>query len=621
MIEKAKKICGNVLTITVLLAPLFAYGATEAKTLKSAVEEAARHNPAVLASWNAFEAANHGLRSAKGGFYPKLDLLAEKGRERTEDPQEIRESYDTLSYRLTLTQMLFDGFKTKNDVNAQRFVKLARYYEFKQSSEEVALQTAEAYLDVMRYRSLVAQAKANYEQHQRYYKDIEQRVQSGLGRGVDLAQATARLALAESNVLTEANNLHDISVRYQRLVGVFPSQDMTEPVVPTALIPSERRNALMRAFANNPQLNGAIEGIRSTRAEYKGASSPMMPRFDLRLRKQLDENDRGIVGEYEEEAVELVMTYNLYNGGSDRARKRQTRHLMYEATDIRDRVCREVRQTVSIAYNEIDTKRRLITFLARNEKAIATAREAYRKQFDIGQRTLLDLLDTENEYFEVSRTLTTERYALLFAQLRTLAGMGLLLRALGIEGLEENAVDDLDLRREDELNARCPADSPAMMRIQFSDNLPESRPMRLSEREVMQLNVKFNNQSADLRDESRPEIQRAAKFLCGNPMMRGTVAGHTDASGSAAYNLKLSQSRADSVRSALIAACPKAYGRLSAIGYGEARPIAKNDTELGRATNRRVELELEAKKIRRSETKTGVITIEDLRQSVTNSPP
>ncbi|SMF62300.1 outer membrane protein, adhesin transport system [Alteromonadaceae bacterium Bs31] len=568
------------------------------ESLRGAVAQAAVKNPGVQASWNAFEAANHGLRASKGGYLPKLDLTLEAGKERTEDPQLIRESYDTSTYQLVMTQMLFDGFATKQDVAQQNYLRLAKYYEFRQVAEDTALETAQSYLDVLRYRDLVRIAKENYFQHLRYHKDIEDRANSGIGRGVDLEQAKARLALSESNVLTETANLHDVSARYQRLVGSVPRARMAIPELPSDKIPEQRKKALEKAFYLNPQLNASIENIRSVRANFKGRSAPMMPRLDLRMRKQLDENSRGFPGEYDEEAVELVLSYNLYNGGSDTARRKQSKHLMYEAFDTRDRVCREVRQTVSIAHNDISSKHRLIGYLKKNLDAIVKARDAYKNQFDIGQRTLLDLLDTENEFFEVHRALVNAKYDLQLAEIRTLSGMGMFLYALNIDGVDKETLEELDLSQEEELRARCPAEAPTMGELDFDKaailGARGVKTMPLAKREVMRLDVKFKHQSSEITVGSWSEIVRAAKFLCEYSEVRGVVEGHTDSLGSKEYNLNLSQARADSVLVALVKECSEAENRLSAIGYGEARPIANNDSELGRASNRRVELVLQS---------------------------
>tara|TARA_R110000868_G_scaffold179802_1_gene419986 strand:- start:6662 stop:8443 length:1782 start_codon:yes stop_codon:yes gene_type:complete len=571
--------------------------AAEKVTLRDVIEEAALNNPSIQASWHAFAASTEGVRAAEGGYYPKVDLNAEIGRERTDSVQNDNVSSSASSSRLTITQMLFDGFATKQEVAKQGYIKLARYYEFLQASEEIALEVSQAALDVARLRELVALARSNHQEHKKYYINIEKRAQSGVGRGVDLEQAGARLALSESNLLTEITNLHDVSARFQRLVGLFPSENLSIPDTPVGLIPNKRYDALRQAFAMNPQLNAAIERIRAARADVNAKKAPMSPRFDVRFRKQLDENDRGIDGRFDEEAVELVMTYNFYNGGSDSARKRQSNHLYHASLDDRERVCREVRQTVSIAYNDISSRATLIGYLERNVVAIAKAREAYKKQFYIGQRTLLDLLDTENEYFEAKRTLVNARNEWQLAKLRTLAGMGLLLRSFKIEGLDSDIRNELDLSREEELSAYCPAEAPAMkgfdLGVEADDVAGDIAALPLAgETESFRLDVRFESQSANLADKGSDAINFAAKIMCDNPSVMGVVEGHTDSVGSESFNFKLSRARAESVLAQIVAHCPAAAGRLRPVGYGELRPVASNHSVDGRSKNRRVELVL-----------------------------
>jgi len=587
------------------IAWLFSAGTLQANDVNSihqAIEHAALNNPSILASWHAFEAANQGVRVAKGGYYPSVDLNGEIGSERIEDTSNFQDTFDTSSVRFTITQMLFDGFATKHEVAKQGFIKLARYYDFKQASEEVALETAQAFLDVQRYRKLASLAQENLEQHRRYHRDIEERVNSGVGRGVDLEQASARLALAESNLLTEITNLHDVSTRFYRLVGLFPADNIQDMEISKSLIPASRTEALGQAFSSNPQLNASIENIRASQAETRVRNSPMMPRFDLRFRKQIDDNDRGISGQYDEEAIELVMTYNLYRGGSDKARKRQASYLFFEAMESRERICRDVRQTVSIAYNDIESQQRLISFLERNAKAISKARGAYKKQFDIGQRTLLDLLDTENEYFEVRRTLTNAKSELDLAYIRTLAGMGLLLNALDIDGVDQDALEELNLDRSDDFSAKCPAQAPKMGNVSFdsynttakkkqSKSVTNSTPTNPNPNgKLVNLDVKFDLESTAVPPKAKQDIQKAADILCKNPKAKGLVEGHTDSTGSKSYNLALSEARAESVFNDLNAHCQTAPEQLKTVAYGEQKPIADNTTAEGRRKNRRVEL-------------------------------
>lgn len=101
-------------------------------------------------------------------------------------------------------------------------------------------------------------------------------------------------------------------------------------------------------------------------------------------------------------------------------------------------------------------------------------------------------------------------------------------------------------------------------------------------------NIFFETGKWDLQPDSRPELDRVVELLTENPKMKIEVAGHTDSVGSAASNRTLSENRASAVRNYLIEKGVSS-ARLVSKGYGESRPIAKNDTEEGRQENRRVE--------------------------------
>lgn len=110
--------------------------------------------------------------------------------------------------------------------------------------------------------------------------------------------------------------------------------------------------------------------------------------------------------------------------------------------------------------------------------------------------------------------------------------------------------------------------------------------------EVVRLNnVFFNSDKYELLPKSFPELNRVVKLLNDNPKIKIELAGHTDADGSDAYNLKLSQNRINSVRDYLVEQ-GVSDERLSAVGYGERQPIASNDTDEGKALNRRVEFKV-----------------------------
>ena len=101
--------------------------------------------------------------------------------------------------------------------------------------------------------------------------------------------------------------------------------------------------------------------------------------------------------------MEVVLSYNLWRGGSDSARKREYYNLYNAAIEERKQACLNVRQEVTIAFNDVEALERQVEVLQRNLISQDKTRRAYRDQFDIGQRTLLDLLDSQNEYFDTQR--------------------------------------------------------------------------------------------------------------------------------------------------------------------------------------------------------------------------
>ncbi|PPV42366.1 OmpA family protein [Ectopseudomonas oleovorans] len=110
----------------------------------------------------------------------------------------------------------------------------------------------------------------------------------------------------------------------------------------------------------------------------------------------------------------------------------------------------------------------------------------------------------------------------------------------------------------------------------------------------VELDVKFDFDKAQVKQESYGDIKALADFMKQYPQTSTVVEGHTDSVGSDAYNQGLSERRASAVRDVLVNQYGVESSRVQAVGYGESRPVADNATADGRAINRRVEAEVEA---------------------------
>ena len=167
------------------------------------------------------------------------------------------------------------------------------------------------------------------------------------------------------------------------------------------------------------------------------------PRLDLRLREDRGRDLNGLNGLTDNTVAEVVATWNLFNGFSDVNRRRQFSEQLNVARDLRDKTCRDLRQTLAIAYNDTRKLSEQIGYLDQHQLSIEKARDAYRKQFDIGQRTLLDVLDTENELFQARRAYANAEVDLQLAYARAQAGVGRLLQMLGVSRLDDEASKQL----------------------------------------------------------------------------------------------------------------------------------------------------------------------------------
>jgi adhesin transport system outer membrane protein len=316
-------------------------------------------------------------------------------------------------------------------------------FELHDASENAALEAARAYLDVLRYRRLVTLAEENYVRHRSVFDQIQEKVKAGVGRRVDLEQAAGRLALSESNLLTETSNLHDVSARFQRVIGIGPAKSMEEPKRLSQNVPPDVTTALRQAQQSNPTLQAAIENVRAAEAARDVRKAAYQPRVDLRVRRDDGDNMRSIAGRSNYDTAEVVLSWNLLNGLSDVARSRQYAEQYNVARDVRDKTCRDTRQVLTIAFNDVRKLTEQLNYLDQHQLSTEKVHEAYRKQFDIGQRTLLDLLDTENELFQAKRAYTNAGFDLGIAYARTHAGLGNLLTALGLSRPAEQSLVEL----------------------------------------------------------------------------------------------------------------------------------------------------------------------------------
>jgi adhesin transport system outer membrane protein len=210
-----------------------------------------------------------------------------------------------------------------------------------------------------------------------------------------------------------------------------------------AALPASVDAMLRDGLQHSPTLLAAVENARSNRLAVDTAKSAYMPRVDLQVYGTQGNNSGGVIGDSRATGAAISLTYNLFRGGADKAKEKQAVGLADQARDLQEKACRDVRQTLSLAFSDMRSLNEQLGYIDRHRLATEKTREAFRQQFDIGQRTLLDLLDTQNEFFEASRSYINSRHDQAAAQARTLAGMGQLVSSLGANRSDVPSAEDV----------------------------------------------------------------------------------------------------------------------------------------------------------------------------------
>jgi len=421
----------NPLWSAVLLASISAQA--QAISLSEAIQSTLDNHPEVHAGANSRLSSDEEVKIAKGGYLPTVDLLVGYGREHTDSPTTRaagNHNTETLTYgtsELRLRQMLFDGFNTPNEVARTEAVVNSRAYRLLGTSESLALRTVEVYLDVLKRREMFELARNNLQAHQRINDQIGLRSQQGVGSTADLDQSEARLALAQNNLYTEQVNLADAEANFFSAVGRMPDE-LESPVSVKGTMPEDLITARQTVMDNNPFLKSAQADVQAAEKQYEVAKSPFYPRLDVELATTANDNTQGIGGHDNSWRAAVVMNYNLFNGMRDKAQLQSSAHQINESMDIRNNALRVLNENLSLAWNAMENARQQTPTARDYADYTARVREAYQQQFSLGQRTLLDLLDSENELFTANRRYTEVRFLEEFSMYRVVAAMGDLLR-------------------------------------------------------------------------------------------------------------------------------------------------------------------------------------------------
>jgi adhesin transport system outer membrane protein len=418
-----------------------------AKTLIEVIQHTLATNPDVLVTLNNRHAADQQLKQAQAGYWPVLELTGGYGRETSDNTTTRLNNGEDLTLTrqeigLSLSQLLFDGFFTKHEIARQHFHNNSSAYKVKEVFENIAFLTAEVYLEILRRQKLVELSKDNVVIHQKTLEKIRLLVEGGVGRQADIQQSKSRLALAKSSLVNAQGNFRNAEINYRRVIGALPDALTIPARVPLDVaLPTNTEAALDIALQNHPALQIVQTDLEAARSAHQQSNAYFMPRLSLEVGMTKNKNLEGIEGENDDITAMLRMRYNLFRGGADQARRQETAAQVGAAQETNRSTQRLIEEDVLLSWNSLQTIRARLDHLKAHLDSTEAVLKSYKEQFKLGQRSLLDVLDSENELFNARASLVTAEYGEILSIFKVLESMGILLDTLGIKRPQEAQAD------------------------------------------------------------------------------------------------------------------------------------------------------------------------------------
>lgn len=406
-----------------------------AVTIEQFVTDSISVHPTIQEQIHVFRQVDRDRDVAISGWRPSVDLEATAGNYETSSPSTglITREYDSNDARLSVTQNLFNGFNTNNQIDQTRFRLNSALYQVYDTTDNVALKAIQAYLDALKQQRLAELAEINVASHERILAQIKERNESGVGRRSELEQTEGRVARAHASLLAQQNNLEDAATKLHEILGRYTDFTvLDEPKMPVALsLPIDELTE--KALANHPAIKVADFNVQAAISDSNRAKSANYPKIDLVLAKEIGKDLNGLVGDTDELSLVVKLSYNFYRGGADSAEASKKISVVHQNQEFSKQVRRQVINTLRLAWSADQSLTRQLKFLKTHiEKAKQTV-VSYGEEFYIGQRDLIDLLDAENELNTAKQQHVEAYYDALSSRYRVLEAMGDLFITLNLE--------------------------------------------------------------------------------------------------------------------------------------------------------------------------------------------
>jgi outer membrane protein/adhesin transport system outer membrane protein len=433
MTNRPRGFMGRGLLLGTAMAALLAAAPASAQTLEEALARAYTTNPQLDAQRAQLRATNELVPQALSGYRPTVEATGSFGRQQRDAEVAGRSANGVTQPRsvgIELTQPLYRGGQTGASVRAAEAQVQAQRANLLSVEQEVLLDVATAYLDVVRDQSVLELNTNNETVLRRQLDASRDRFNVGEITRTDVSQAEARLAGANASRIEASGRLRASRAAYQRVVGDAPGR-LTAPR-PRLALPASLDETVMLAQSNNPAVvaqefveetsRHTVERIEGERLPQVGLSAGITRAWDT---QQLDRADIG--------TVTANVRIPLYQGGLTEARVREAKHEASQARIQIETARRQSSENAIRAWEALTTARAAIESRRSQVRAAEIALEGVRQEAQVGARTTLDTLNAEQELLDARVNLVSAERDETVAAFQVLAATGQLnARQLGL---------------------------------------------------------------------------------------------------------------------------------------------------------------------------------------------
>ncbi|WP_299571866.1 TolC family outer membrane protein [uncultured Shewanella sp.] len=406
----------------------------QAMTLEQSVAEAINHHPRLQQKYASFEAAVRYKKAAVGDYLPQVKLYGGVGYEevRYNSGQRVDTDLNRTELGVKVSQLLFDGFRTTSEIDRLEFEQEAERFGLISEAENLSLDVATVYLNLMLSNRVVGLAERNIVEHEDILKDIILRQAKGLSSESDVAQVKARVATSQSGYLAARNEQMDLQARYYDLVGQLPTE-LHDAKPDFNYVPTSLKQALEQAVKNHPEIDAAINDTQAASSQYEREKSDYWPKLSIELQANKNDNIGGIEGPDEDARAMLMLSYDLYNGGSTNDRAEAAAWQVQQAKSIRQQTEKQVIEGTRLAWNAYEFVGQQRKFYQVNVDQAVQAEQGYQRQFELGRRSLLDVLDAKVEVYLARKNYLSAYYNYHIASYRLINATGQLIESFRVD--------------------------------------------------------------------------------------------------------------------------------------------------------------------------------------------